>query len=190
MRFIRALLVWVVIVVIAGVIFIWSGIYNVGADSPHWTVTRKLIGQVRERSIALRSADIKPPALNDPAMIKQGAEHYSHMCTACHLAPGKAETGLRRGLYPRPPNLTRFAPRPAEAFWIIQHGLKMTAMPAWGETLNDQEIWSLVAYLQKQPKMSVAEYRQLTAPVPAITHANPAPAASTAAPSPAPGTRF
>ncbi|HEX5489128.1 MAG TPA: cytochrome c [Rhodanobacteraceae bacterium] len=161
MRFIRAFILWLVIFVIAGAIFIWSGTYNVGADSPHWGVTKYLIGEVRERSIDLRSADIKPPALDDPALVKLGAEHYSEMCVGCHLAPGVGHSDLREGLYPKPPNLTRFAPRPAEAFWVIKHGLKMTGMPAWGESHDDHEIWALVAYLQKQPKMGVVEYRQL-----------------------------
>jgi hypothetical protein len=70
---------------------------------------------------------------------------------------------LREGLYPRPPNLTRFAPDPAESFWIIKHGLKLTAMPAWGKSHDDQKIWAMVAFLQKQPKMSASEYRALTA---------------------------
>ena len=63
----------------------------------------------------------------------------------------------------RPPNLTRFAPDPAEAFWIVKHGIRMTGMPAWGPTHDDQKIWAMVAYLQKQPKMSAEEFRQLTA---------------------------
>lgn len=191
MRFFRAFILWLVIFVIAGAVFIWSGTYNVGADSPHWGVTKYLIGEVRERSIALRSADIKPPALDDPAMIREGAEHYSKMCTGCHLAPGKTESDIRKGLYPHPPNLTRFAPDPAEAFWIIKHGLKMTGMPAWGDTHDDQTIWAMVAYLQKQPKMSVAEYRQLSGqgaivePAPASSAGVPASASSTAASAPA-----
>jgi mono/diheme cytochrome c family protein len=113
------------------------------------------------------------------------------MCTGCHLAPGMDDSEIRHGLNPRPPNLTRFAPDPAEAFWIIKHGIRMTGMPAWGPTHDDQKIWAMVAYLQKQPKMSAGEYQQLTAnaeehehdmqmPMPAASA--PAPAASTPKP--------
>lgn len=163
MRFVGALVVWVVIAVIVGVIFVYSGLYSVGADVPHWKVTRQLIGAVREHAIARQSAGITPPALDDAVLIKEGAVNYSKMCSGCHLAPGRDQSRIRDGLYPRPPNLTRFAPRPAEAFWIIKHGLKMTAMPSWSHVLNDHEIWSLVAYLQKQPKLSPAEYQGLIA---------------------------
>lgn len=163
MRFIVALVVWIVVAVIGFFAFAYSGVYAVGADVPHWGVTRAAIGMVREHAVERRIAGIKVPPLDDPALVREGAEHYSEMCTECHLAPGMADSETRAGLYPKPPNLTRFAPDPAEAFWIIKHGLKMTAMPAWGKTHDDQKIWAMVAYLQKQPHLSVAEYQALTA---------------------------
>ena len=163
MRVLKSLIVLVVLIVIGVGIWIWSGTYNIGADSPHWAVTSKLINVLRERSIDTRAAQVTVPNLNDPALVKLGAEHYQEMCTGCHLAPGLGDSELRDGLYPQPPNLTHFAPRPAEAFWIIKHGIKLTAMPAWGKTHDDQKIWAMVAFLQKQPRMGVDEYRALTA---------------------------
>ncbi|TAN04283.1 MAG: cytochrome c [Rhodanobacteraceae bacterium] len=190
MRFIYALIFWIVIAIIAFFAFAFSGVYQVGADVPHWPITRHAIGMVREHAVERRIADIKPPPLNDPALVKLGAEHYSEMCVGCHLAPGVGHSELRDGLYPKPPNLTRFAPDPAEAFWIIKHGLKMTAMPAWGETHDDHTLWAIVAYLQKQPRMSAVEYHLLTAGAGDMEGHGQAPApASTAASAPASGMR-
>jgi mono/diheme cytochrome c family protein len=186
MRFIGALVVWIIIGIIAYFVVAYTGAYAVGADVPHWGVTKHAIGFLREHTIEKRAADIKPPPLDDPALVREGAEHYAQMCTGCHLAPGITESELRDGLYPRPPNLTRFAPDPAESFWIIKHGLKMTAMPAWGKTHDDQKIWAMVAFLQKQPKMSATEYRGLTANAGAMHDMQPAPAPTgTAMPPPA-----
>ena len=163
MKFLLKLIVLIVVLVIAAGIYIWTGSYNIGADSPHWAVTSKVISALRDHSIDARAKDVPVPDLDDPAMLKVGAEHYAEMCTGCHLAPGMDKSELRVGLYPKPPNLTRFAPNPAEAFWVIKHGIKMTAMPAWGKTHDDQKIWAMVAYLQKQPHMSVQRYQELTA---------------------------
>ncbi|HEY8228974.1 MAG TPA: cytochrome c [Rhodanobacteraceae bacterium] len=191
MRFIGALIFWIVIAIIAYFVVAFTGAYQVGADVPHWSITRQAIGFLRDHTTERRAADIKPPPLDDPAMVKLGAEHYAEMCTGCHLAPGMGHSELRDGLYPQPPNLTRFAPNPAEAFWIIKHGLKMTAMPAWGATHDDHTIWAMVAYLQKQPRMSVEEFHSLTAnasgmegheSVPANAASAPAPAATAAEP--------
>ena len=49
-----------------------------------------------------------------------------------------------------------------EAFWIIKHGIKMTAMPAWSKTHTDAQLWDLVAFLDKLPKMTPAQYAEAT----------------------------
>ncbi|MDN5923605.1 MAG: cytochrome c [Xanthomonadales bacterium] len=164
MKFIRNLIILIILLIIAGGIWIWSGSYNIGADSPHWKITSRVIHELREHSIDKRADAIQVPNLDDPALISEGASHYAEMCTGCHLAPGLSKTEIRQGLYPHPPNLTRFAPDPAEAFWVIKHGIKMSGMPAWGTTHSDQKIWAMVAYLQKQPHMSVDHYQQLVQP--------------------------
>ncbi|HLI17814.1 MAG TPA: cytochrome c [Rhodanobacteraceae bacterium] len=184
MRFIGALIVWIIIGIIAYFVVAFTGAYQVGADVPHWGVTKQAIGFLREHTVDKRAADITPPNLDDPALVKLGAEHYSKMCVACHLAPGLDHSDLREGLYPTPPNLTRFAPNPAEAFWIIKHGLKMTAMPAWGKSHGDHEIWAMVAYLQKQPKMSAAEFHALTANAAGMEGQESAPSSAASAPMP------
>lgn len=163
MRFIGAFILWIIIFAIAAAVWIWSGTYDIGQDSPHWGVTRSVIATFRDHSTEHHAQGIQVPNLDDPAMVAAGAQHYAENCAMCHLAPDMQDSEIRHGLYPRPPNLTRFAPDPAEAFWIIKHGIKFTGMPAWGPTHSDPMIWDLVAYLQKQPKMTSAEYRKLTA---------------------------
>ena len=70
---------------------------------------------------------------------------------------------LRQGLYPKPPNLAEPRERqPAESFWIIKHGIKMSGMPAWGVTHDDDSIWGLVAFLQQLPTLDAEGYRALT----------------------------
>jgi len=155
------------IAVIIGVgIFIASGAYDIGADSPHWSATLGLINVLRERSVESRAEDIKVPSLDDPKLIQKGAGQYAAMCVECHLAPGKGKSELREGLYPEPPNLSKAEVEPDEAFWVIKHGIKMTAMPAWGTTHDDDTIWSMVAFLQKLPKMTPAEYKAMVAKAP------------------------
>lgn len=163
MRFIGAFILWIIIFAIAAAVWIWSGTYDIGQDSPHWGVTRSVIATFRDHSTEHHAQGIQVPNLDDPKMIAAGAQHYAENCAMCHLAPGMPDSEIRHGLYPKPPNLTRFAPDPAEAFWIIKHGIKFTGMPAWGPTHSDAMIWDMVAFLQKQPRMSEAEFRKLTA---------------------------
>jgi mono/diheme cytochrome c family protein len=161
----KVVLIVAMLIVTGAVALGWaySGQYNVAADAPHWEVTTRALATVRERSIEVRAADLTVPDLADPALIALGAEHYAGMCTGCHLAPGVGDNEMRQGLYPQPPNLSERRDRsPAQSFWIIKHGLKMSGMPAWGVTHDDDSIWGLVAFLQQLPTMDAASYTALT----------------------------
>jgi mono/diheme cytochrome c family protein len=156
------------VVAVAGMYaFAYSGVYDIGADRHHTKPVATLIGILRERSIERRAEDLVVPNLTDPALVLKGAGQYAAMCTACHLAPGMADNEMRPGLYPRPPNLSRFAPDPREAFWVIKHGIKMSAMPAWGATHDDPTIWSMVAFLQQMHSMTPEQYQDIVARAPA-----------------------
>jgi mono/diheme cytochrome c family protein len=145
------------VAVAAAVIF--GGVYNVAADEEHSALVYRVLETGRERSIAVRLADVPVPDLNDPQRIRRGAGNYDSMCAGCHLSPDAAATELSRGLYPRPPNLTRSADQnPARAFWIIKHGIKATGMPAWGKSMEDNYIWDMVALLKQLPRMSAEQY--------------------------------
>lgn len=171
MKALQVLPVAILASTVAGAVAIYAGFYDIGADEAHWPMTAELVEFVRERSIAVRAATIEVPALDDAELIAEGAQHYAAMCSACHLAPGLAETELRTGLYPRPPDLARHrhahghgnttATRQRQ-FWIVKHGIKMTAMPAWGTTHDDAGIWSIVAFLGELPQLSPEEYQALT----------------------------
>jgi cytochrome c553 len=148
-------------VAIGGGVFIGSGIYNIGADDHHTKIVLAIIEQLRERSIGVRARALDPPNLEDPTRLLAGAEHYAALCVGCHLAPGVTKSDIRPGLYPHPPNLAQEdLPDPRHAFWAIKHGIKMSAMPAWGKTLDDAAIWDLVAFVRKMPAMTPEAYQQ------------------------------
>ena len=154
------------IVLAGGVIFISSGAYDVGADVAHWRATEKLMETVRNRAIAVRASEIRVPDLKDQQVILKGAGQYAAMCVNCHLAPGKPDSEIRAGLYPKPPNLSESTFDPKTVFWVTKHGLKMSGMPAWGSGHDDETLWSIVAFVGKLPSMSAQEYQDIVAKAP------------------------
>ena len=150
----------------AAAAFVYSGLYDVGADNHHSRPVSAIMQTLRERSIRTRSNQIHVPALGDPQLILKGAGQYAAMCTGCHLAPGMRDSEIRPGLYPQPPNLSQVRVDPRDAFWAIKHGIKMTAMPAWGTSHDDDTIWSMVAFLQKLPGMTPQQYKDIVAKAP------------------------
>ncbi|RJG57061.1 cytochrome c [Sphingobium terrigena] len=152
---------------LAGIV-VYVGAYDIGADAPHSKPVYWLVEQFRDRSIAVRSRDISVPAnLMDVKRLQSGAGLYTEMCSGCHLAPGLEKSEISQGLYPRAPELFHEPLRSAkEQFWIIKHGVKLTAMPAWGKTHSDELIWDMVAFVRQMPKMSPAQYQAAIASAP------------------------
>jgi len=143
----------------------YGGFFNMAADDHHWSTTADLIDTLRDRNVARQARDVVVPEnIADEKRVADGAGEYAEMCTGCHLAPGMKDTEMRKGLYPMPPNLADPGTRrpAAEQFWIVKHGLKMSGMPAWGLTHDDERIWSMVAFLQNLPSLSPEQYRELT----------------------------
>ncbi len=169
---------------IAGGLFLYSGIYPIGADVPHNRFTYWLLETLRERSIARASKNINVPEdLDTSDRLLAGGADYNDMCAGCHLKPGKTESDFSVGLYPVPPNLTQSTEAHGHdhameshetdvhnkqsaikrQFWIIKHGIKASGMPAWGPTHSDERIWNMVAFLQRLPELSEPQYQILTA---------------------------
>ena len=148
---------------IATAVAIYAGLYNVAADVPHTQPVYWLLEIMRERSITVRARDIVVPNdLEDAGRISKGAGQYAEMCSGCHLAPGMKRTEISRGLYPRAPELRRDTDlTPAEQFWAIKHGVKMTGMPAWGVTHDDELLWDVVAFVRKLPELTAEQYQTL-----------------------------
>lgn len=155
------------------VAFIYSGAYSIAADEPHWALTERAIELLRTRSIQVRAGSVAVPSLDDPKRVLAGAGQYAEMCEGCHLGPGVADTPLRQGLYPKPPELARHRIDPQTSFWIVKHGIKMTGMPAWGASHGDDVLWSVVAFLQKLPELDAKQYRELVSRAPADREMKP-----------------
>ena len=159
----------VVMLVIATAAFLYSGFYNIAADDPHTRPVYALLESLRDRSIAVRARGIQPPAdLTSPQRVAGGAGLYNEMCSGCHLGPGVEASEMSKGLYPQAPLLSEIQDLTAgQQFWVIKHGVKLSAMPAWGKTHPDPLIWDMVAFVRKLPGMTPEEYKRLVATAPA-----------------------
>lgn len=175
---------------VLGVLAVQFGLPDFAADQPHSDNTFRFIEWARERSVAVRSASVTVPGdLTDPERVRRGAGNYDAMCVGCHLSPASGDTEIRRGLYPEPPDLSKptgadiEAAADARRFWIIKHGIKGSAMAAWGQGgMEDAAIWDLVAFLKALPALSAAQYGQAVAASDGHVH-GPGDAASVDAPS-------
>ena len=152
-----------VVLALAAVAFVHSGIYDVAASTPDSGFIASTLRETQHNSVERRAEGIQVPRLDDPDMINRGLIHYYEMCVLCHGAPGVKPSEVAQGLNPYPPELAEKAEpdEAAEFFWIVKNGIKMTGMPAFGVTHSDEEIWAMIAFLQKMPKLSPEEYQKM-----------------------------
>src|SRR6202051_463980 len=151
------------VLAIGAAVFVGSGVYNIGADDHHTKPVLAIIEQLRNRSVAVRAQTIAAPNLEAPSSVAAGARQYAALCIGCHLAPGVTKSDIRPGLYPHPPNLAQEDLRDGRRpFWLVKHGIKMSAMPAWGKTLDDAAIWDVVSFVRKMPVMTPETYQEVS----------------------------
>lgn len=150
-----------VLLVLIGAAIILFGGYDVSASSAHLGVTRWAFNTAMENSVRRQAEGIEPPTRFTPAQVLAGAGHYKAMCQQCHGGPGVPRDEFAQGLNPRPPELARTLDEwsPGDVFWIVRNGIRMTAMPAFGDTHSDADIWNIVAFVEQLPRMSPEQYR-------------------------------
>jgi cytochrome c553 len=109
---------------------------------------------------------ITPPPLDDAAMITRGARHYDQFCANCHASPSEPARGAVLAFSPPAPTLHRRVQGfPPEAlFLILKHGIDGSAMPAWPAPGRSDEIWDMVAFLNRLPQLDATTYRALVWP--------------------------
>jgi cytochrome c553 len=148
---------------ISGLLFAWSGLFNVAATGGHWPVTDWFLHWVMQNSVRTYSMGIKAPDLSNPELVHRGAGHYQTGCAPCHGSPDEPQNPVMQGATPPPPTLYQVNDKwePRHLFWIVKHGIRFTGMPGWTARERDDEIWSMVAFLRELPSMSAERYRQL-----------------------------
>lgn len=144
---------------------LWAGVYDISATDQHLAPTYKLLDVGMRRSIVRRAAAIAVPPLADERLVARGLVQFRAHCVACHGAPGVAPEPFALGMTPVPANLVHTARtwQPAELYWVVKYGLKMTGMPAWQFRMPEDDLWAVVAFLQRLPRLSPSDYRVLAA---------------------------
>jgi cytochrome c553 len=148
---------------LAAVDFIKSGLFDVAASKPHTKLTEWATHETMIHSVRRHARGIQVPRQAGWPQVSSGFCEYEEHCVMCHGAAGVSRQQWVNGMTPDPPYLLDATERwrPNELFWIVKHGIKMTGMPAWRETLTDQQIWNVVAWLQASRKLPPQSYARL-----------------------------
>ena len=121
---------------------------------------------VRNLAIGRQARGVVNPVKRSPEAIKSGLEHFADHCANCHANDGSGNTTIGRGLYPRAPDMRLSRTQDlsdGELFYIIENGVRLTGMPAWGtgEPSGESASWRLVHFIRHLPELSEAELEEM-----------------------------
>lgn len=153
----------VLVAVVAWLAVVYTGAYNIAATDAHADAVRWTFDTTMRRSVAKRAGDVSLPERFSEGQIAEGARHYAETCVHCHGAPGREPVKWSRGMRPEPPHLVEAAAdwTPEEIRWIVENGVKMTGMPAFGPHHEAEEIVAITAFVTRLPGLSPETYKAL-----------------------------
>ena len=162
-RIVVSFAVFMFALALGAVAFVWSGWYDISANVQHTQPVYSLLERTMHQSVKLRATGIRAPPLDSPAMLTRGAACYLDKCMQCHGGPGAAQAEIGRSMQPLPGPLVDASAkwRAEELYWITRNGIKMSGMPAWQHRLPEADLWALVAFMQRLPELTAAEFRGL-----------------------------
>jgi mono/diheme cytochrome c family protein len=142
-------IVTMILILALGLLFALKGFVNMRADNPPSKIEVTLAGHAMDASIARAAPMATNPLTADEANLDVGARLYRDHCTLCHGDPAHPKSLLADSLNPPAPQfMNDMANMPEnQNFYILQHGIRWTAMPSWKNVLTEQQIWQLVTFL-------------------------------------------
>jgi mono/diheme cytochrome c family protein len=126
------------------------GVLPVQADVVPSKLEARLLGSALHAAVARHASGGTNPMPASEENLIAGAKVYREMCARCHGGSKESENTYGQSFYPPAPQLplTRTSYTDSEMFWIVKHGIRNTAMPAWSNLLSDKEIWQVVTLIR------------------------------------------
>jgi mono/diheme cytochrome c family protein len=118
----------------------------------------------RKMATPSKAYTTKNPIADSPEVQREARLHFADHCAICHGNDGSGDTQIGRGLYPKPPDFRANETQKlsdGDIFWVIENGVRLTGMPAFGGTGSEHgeadSTWKLVHFIRHLPSLTVEE---------------------------------
>lgn len=154
-KFLLGFAVAVIVVLLAGFCYVRFGLIDPRADIPVGAFESKIAMPSLDAAVERRAPGAQNPVQPTDVNLAAGMKVYQANCASCHGDIHHPRGMLADALYPRAPQFLEDAPDMPENqnFYIIQHGIRLSGMPAWKQTLGEQEMWQLTTFLSHMDKL-------------------------------------
>src|SRR5271154_3619853 len=156
----------IILLIGAGLVFALLGFFNMRADTPPSHLETAFAGHAMDATVARAATKVPNPVTADEVNLVAGARLYRDHCTLCHGDPVYPKAPLNDAFSPPAPQfMDDKADMPEyQNFFILQHGIRWTAMPSWKNVLSDQQMWQLVTFLSHMSDLPPAAKQVFSEP--------------------------
>jgi len=156
LKFLLGFAVAVVVVLAAGFCYVRFGFVDPRADMPVDWLESKIAMPALDAAVDRRAPETHNPIQPTDANLVGGMKIYQSNCSGCHGDIQHSHAGFGDAFYPRAPQFVEDTPDMPENqnFYLVQHGIRLSGMPAWKGTLSNQETWEVITFLSHMDKLS------------------------------------
>jgi mono/diheme cytochrome c family protein len=146
--------------------FLQLRVRGVGARDEPTTVEAAVARRLRSWAIPASLRAATNPVRPTEAVLSRARAHFADHCASCHANDGRGQTEMGQALYPKAPDMTLPETQrlsDGELFAIIENGVRLTGMPAWGRPgpEDDQETWELVHLIRRLNQLTPDELAEM-----------------------------
>src|SRR5271170_1523100 len=131
-----------------------------------------LAGRARSAAMPAEAKTRANPIPQSPEVLAEARAHWADHCASCHGNDGSGDAFMGRNMYPPAPDMRRPETQQrtdGELFYIIQNGVRLTGMPAWGKAEgsgpgsehDEQDSWKLVHFIRHLPQLVLEEKKAM-----------------------------
>jgi thiosulfate dehydrogenase len=168
LRFLSGFMAAIVIVFLAGFLWLRLGFVDARADAPKNGLERAVAMPALDASVRRHAPQVQNPVAATDDNLVAGMKIYQNNCAGCHGDIHQPHGAFGDSLYPRAPQFMEDAPDMPEYqnFYIIEHGIRLSGMPALRSSLKEEEIWQVttfLSHLDKLPPMVTEQWKAVAA---------------------------
>lgn len=166
-RFLIALAIVFAVVMLVGTgayIYMRTAMSGFSARAKPSRTETMLAEFARATAMPASAKKLENPVALSPEIQHEALAHFADHCAICHGNNGRGETMFGQGLYPKPPDLRSPDTQEmsdGEIFYIVENGIRMSGMPAFGGADSVEDSWKLVHFIRHLPHLTSAEETQM-----------------------------
>ena len=154
------------VLVLGGFIFLKTGANGFSARAHPSAIEEYAAQMARELALPRAVRERRNPIANSHDVLAEARAHWADHCAICHGNDGNGDTTMGRQMYPPAPDMRKERTQrmtDGELFYIIENGIRLSGMPAWGtgKETDGQDSWKLVHFIRHLPNLTADEVKAM-----------------------------